>query len=287
MPNTSNNYDIFLGGAGTSSNNANAFPLTTGGGGSGLSTWEVVDDTDWTAQATSTLLTGAGTIVVGSKSVIVSTIGTPAANTTQVVNGSGLVHTGGGTAGSGGTSVRWDVGPSNFNPGEEILLEVVVGNVFFNSINCFHCFGLGSGTNFSNLDWLGGEILSNASGSVLVNHIVRGYSTGGGARTFSMATNVTTNTNYVVQIWYDGQYSARVAIADGFTDLLPQPVIGATAPFDANFDIGNAGTGAAVAPTASVAGIFGSALRASMGIAQQAGGWTIKRTRLSRPTRMV
>lgn len=287
MPTESNNVFNFQGNTNTSSNNANAFELTVGSSGPTLSTWNVVDDFDWTAQSTSSLLTGAGTITVGGKSVVVSTIGTPAANTTQVVNGSGLVHTGGGTAGAGGTSVRWDAGFASFNPGEEILLEVVVGGVFFNSINCVHSFGLGSGTNFSNLDWLGGQILSNAAGSVLVNHIVRGYSTGGGARTFSMATNVATNTDYIIQIWYDGQYSARVGIADGFTSLLPQPVLGAVAPFDANFDIGNAGTGAAVAPSASIAGIFGSALRASMGIANQAGGWTIKRTRLSRPTRMV
>ena len=145
-------------------------------------------------------------------------------------------------------------------------------------------WGIGSGGHFSQVEWHGLQIQSLA-GNVTTNHNARGFSTSGGARSVTMAAAQPISTNYLVQIWYDGTYCSRVAVLEGQTTFLSQPVVGAAAPFNVALDIGNVGTQTA-APQANVSGVFATTLRAVCGIGSDEGSFTLKRHRISRPTRM-
>lgn len=284
MPNTSNNYDIFFGGTGTASNNASAFPITVSAPPT-PTVWETIEDYDWSAQATSAVLNGAGTSVMGGKSVTGVTVGGTPVYTTQNINGQGLVFTiVSGLAASGGAVCRFDLVPANYNPGEDLLLEMLFTGVSFTVAGVQQIWGIGSGGHYSQVDFHGIRATSLA-GNTTANHEARGYSTAGGARTVTLAAAQPISTDYLVQVWYDGTYCSRVAVLEGQTTFLPQPVVGAAAPFDAALDIGNVGVQTA-APQANVNGVFATTLRCIIGIGIDEGAFTLKRHRISRPTRM-
>jgi hypothetical protein len=287
MSTTSNNYDIFLGGTSTSSNNASAFPLLVSAPTPPPTApvWETVEDYDWSAQSTSTVLTGAGTATMGGKSITASTVGGSPTYTTQNVNGSGLVFTiASGLAGSGGAAFRFDLIPANYNPGEQVLLEMLITGATWDFANANFFWGIGAGGHYSQVEWHGLQMQAVA-GLTTVNHIARGFSTSGGARSVTIAAAQPISTNYLVQIWYDGMYCSRVAVVEGQTTFLSQPVVGAAAPFNAAFDIGHTGCSTA-APQADLLGVFASTLRCICGGGTEEGGFTLKRHRISRPTRM-
>jgi hypothetical protein len=286
MSTTSNNYDIFLGGTGTSSNNASAFPLLVSAPPSPTApVWETVEDYDWSAQATSTVLTGAGTATMGGKSITNVTVSSVPTYTTQNVNGSGLVFTiVSGLAGSGGAAFRFDLIPGDYNPGEQVLLEMLFTGASYTVAGVQQLYGIGSGGHYSQNEWHGVQLQSQA-GNITANHNARGYSTSGGARSVTMASAQPISTDYLVQVWYDGTYCSRVGVLEGQTSFLSQPVVGAAAPMNALLDIGNTGTQTA-APQANENGVFSSALRCICGIGTDEGSFTLKRHRISRPTRM-
>lgn len=289
MSTESNNVDVFQGNAITSSNNVNAFPVTIVSSTPPSPTppvWETIEDFDWTAQATSAVLTGTGSATIGGKLINQLVVaGTPTMNT-QCVNGTGLVHTATGLAGSGGSAIRWDLIPGNFNIGEPVLLEMLYTGVTYNTTGTLHCWGMGSGGHYSQVEWLGVQSQAIA-GLTTANHIARAFSTAGGSRTITMAAAQPVSTNYLVQVWYDGAYSARVAMIEGQTTFLSQPIIGQSSPFNGSLDTGICGTGGSTSPQVSLNGIFATTMRCIIGVATQNGSFTMKRYRLSRPTRMV
>jgi len=288
MSTESSNADAFQGNDNTASNNVNAFPITIISSTPptpGTPVWETVEDYDWSAQATSAVLNNAGTSTMGGKSITSSTVGGTPTYTTQNVNGSGLVFTIiSGLAGSGGAAFRFDLVPGNYNPGEQVLLEMLFTGTIYTVAGVQQIWGIGSGGHFSQVEWHGVQLISQA-GNVTVNHNARGFSTAGGARSVTMASAQPISTDYLVQVWYDGTFASRVAVLEGQTSFLSQPVVGAAAPFNASLDIGNTGCQTA-APQANLNGVFATVLRCVCGIGSDEGSFTLKRHRISRPTRM-
>ena len=290
MSTESNNADAFQGNTTTptASNNVNAFPITIISSTPPVTApvWETVEDYDWSAQATSTVLTGAGTSTMGGKSITNVTVSSTPTYTTQNVNGSGLVwDVTAGFAAGGGAVFRFDLIPADYNPGEQVLLEMLITGAAWDFANANFFWGIGAGGHYSQVEWHGLQMQAVA-GLATVNHIARGFSTSGGARTVTIAAAQPISTNYLVQIWYDGMYCSRVAVVEGQTTFLSQPVVGAAAPFDAAFDDGHTGCSTA-APQADLDGVFASTLRCICGGGTEEGGFTLKRHRISRPTRMA
>ena len=251
-----------------------------------LPTWETVEDYDWSAQATSGVLTGAGTSTMGGKSITTSTVGGTPTYTCQNINGSGLVFDiASGLAGSGGSAFRFDLIPGNFYSGEEVLVEMLFTQVAFDVTGVQMLWGIGSGGHYSQVEWHGLQIQSLA-GNVTTNHNARGFSTSGGARSVTLASAQPISTDYLIQIWYDGTYASRVAVLEGQTTFLSRPVIGQAAPFNVALDVGNTGCQTA-APQANLNGVFASTLRCVAGIGTDEGTFCLKRHRISRITRMV
>lgn len=289
MSTESNNADAFQGSITTSSNNASAFVTTV------ISSipsppsppaWELVEDYDWSAQATSAILNNAGTAVIGGKSVTAATVGGTPTYTTQNIIGQGLkFHIVSGLAGSGGSSFRFDFTPGDYLPGEQVLVEMLFSNVTYTVAGVQMLLGIGAGGHFSQVEWHGVQIVTLA-GNVTANHNARGFSTAGGARTVIMAPAQPVSTDYLVQIWYDGSFSSRVAMLEGQTTFLTQPVVGQASPFSALLDIGNTGCQTA-APQANTNGVFSTTFRCICGIGSDEGQFTLKRHRISRPTRMI
>jgi hypothetical protein len=247
--------------------------------------WVTVEDFDWTTQSTSSALVGVGTATMGGKSVTNATVAGVPTYQTQVVNGQGLVFTiSAGLSGSGGASCRFDLVPANFNPGEQLLLEMLISDVSFSATGLTQLFGIGSGGHYSLVEWQG-VLLRSLAGNVTTNHESRGYSTSGGARTVTVAAAQPMSTDYLVQVWYDGTYASRVGVVEGQTTFLNRPVVGAAAPFDVALDVGTTGCQTA-APAANADGLFASTLRCICGLGSYAGSFALRRYRLSRPTRM-
>lgn len=247
--------------------------------------WVTVEDFDWTTQSTSSALVGVGTATMGGKSVTNATVGGTPTYQTQVVNGQGLVFTiSAGLAGTGGASCRFDLVPANFNPGEQLLLEMLISDVSFTVAGVLHLFGIGSGGHYSLVEWQG-VLIRSLAGNVTTNHESRGYSTSGGARTAVLAAAQPISTDYLVQVWFDGTYASRVGVVEGQTTFLNRPVVGAAAPFDVALDVGNTGC-QTTAPAANANGVFASTLRCVCGIGSDEGSFALRRYRLSRPTRM-
>lgn len=247
--------------------------------------WITVEDFDWESQATSAALVGVGTATMGSKSVTNATVGGTPVYQSQVVNGQGLVFTiSSGLAGSGGASFRFDLGPANYNPGEQLLLELLISDVSYSVAGVLQMFGIGSGGHYSLVEWQG-VLLRSLAGNVTANHESRGYSTAGGARAAVLAAAQPISTDYLVQIWYDGTYASRVGVVEGQTTFLDRPVIGAVVPFDVALDVGTTGCQTA-APQANANGVFASTLRCICGLGSDEGAFALRRHRLSRPTRM-
>ena len=290
MSTESNNADVFQGNTTTptASNNVNAFPITIISStppAPGTPVWETVEDYDWSAQATSTVLNNAGTATMGGKSITSSTVGGTPTYTTQNVNGSGLVFTiVSGLAGSGGAAFRFDLVPGNYNPGEQVLVEMLFTGASYTVAGVQQLWGIGAGGHFSQVEWHGVQLQSLA-GNITVNHNARGFSTSGGARSVTMAAAQPISTNYLVQVWYDGTYCSRVGVLEGQTSFLSQPIVGQSSPMNGSLDIGNTGTQTA-APQANLNGVFASVLRCVCGIGSDEGSFTLKRHRISRPTRM-
>jgi hypothetical protein len=288
MSTESSNADAFQGNDNTASNNVNAFPITIISSTPPVTApvWETVEDYDWSAQATSTVLTGAGTATMGGKSITNVTVSSTPTYTTQNVNGSGLVFTiVSGLAGSGGSAFRFDLVPGNYNPGEQVLVEMLFTGVSYTVTGVQQLWGIGAGGHYSQVEWHGVQLQSLA-GNITANHNARGFSTSGGARSVTMAADQPISTDYLVQVWYDGTFCSRVAVLEGQTTFLSQPVVGAASPFNASLDDGHTGCQTA-APQADLLGVFASTLRCVCGIGTDEGGFTLKRHRISRPTRMV
>jgi hypothetical protein len=288
MSTESSNADAFQGNDNTASNNVNAFPITIISSTPptpSAPVWETVEDYDWSAQATSTVLTGAGTATMGGKSITNVTVSSTPTYTTQNVNGSGLVwDVTAGFAAGGGAVFRFDLIPADYNPGEQVLLEMLITGATWDFANANFFWGIGAGGHYSQVEWHGLQMQAVA-GLTTVNHIARGFSTSGGARSVTIAAAQPISTNYLVQIWYDGTFCSRVAVVEGQTTFLSQPVVGAAAPFNAALDTGHTGCSTA-APQADLLGVFASTLRCICGGGTEEGGFTLKRHRISRPTRM-
>ncbi len=283
----SNNADAFQGNLTTASNNASAFVttvITTIPSPPSPPTWELIEDYDWSAQATSAVLNNVGTSTLGGKSITTATVGGTPTYTTQNINGQGLVFTiASGLAGTGGASLRFDLIPGNYNPGEQVLMEMLFSQVNYTVTGVQQLWGIGAGGHFSQVEWHGLQIVSLA-GNVTTNHNARGFSTAGGARTITLAAAQPISTNYLVQVWYDGTFASRVAVLEGQTTFLSQPIVGQAAPFNAALDIGNTGCQTA-APQANPNGVFATILRCICGIGSDEGSFCLKRHRISRPTR--
>jgi hypothetical protein len=290
MSTESNNVDAFQGNTTTptASNNVNAFPITIISSTPptpSAPVWETVEDYDWSAQATSTVLTGAGTATMGGKSITNVTVSSTPTYTTQNVNGSGLVFTiVSGLAGSGGSAFRFDLVPGNYNPGEQVLVEMLFTGVSFTVTGVQQLWGIGAGGHYSQVEWHGVQLISQ-TGNITADHNARGFSTSGGARSVTMAADQPISTDYLVQVWYDGTFCSRVAVLEGQTTFLSQPVVGAASPFNASLDDGHTGCQTA-APQADLLGVFATTLRCVCGIGTNEGGFTLRRHRISRPTRM-
>ena len=288
MSTESNNADSFQGNANTASNNVNAFPITIISAAPptpGTPVWETQEDYDWSAQGTSAVLNNAGTSTLGGKSITAATVGGTPTYTTQNINGQGLVFTiVSGLAGSGGAAFRFDLIPGNYNPGEQVLVEMLFTGAIYTVAGVQQLWGIGSGGHFSQVEWHGVQLQSLA-GNITVNHNARGFSTSGGARSVTMAAAQPISTDYLVQIWYDGTYCSRVAVLEGQTTFLSQPVVGQASPFNGSLDIGNTGCQTA-APQANVNGVFAATLRCVCGLGSDEGSFTLARHRISRPTRM-
>lgn len=288
MSTESNNADAFQGNANTASNNVNAFPITIISAAPptpGTPVWETQEDYDWSAQGTSAVLNNAGTSTLGGKSITAATVGGTPTYTTQNINGQGLVFTiVSGLAGSGGAAFRFDLIPGNYNPGEQVLVEMLFTGAIYTVAGVQQLWGIGAGGHYSQIEWHGVQLQSLA-GNITVNHNARGFSTAGGARSVTMAAAQPISTDYLVQVWYDGTFASRVAVLEGQTTFLSQPIVGQASPFNGSLDIGNTGCQTA-APQANLNGVFATTLRCICGIGSDEGSFTLRRHRISRPTRM-
>jgi hypothetical protein len=288
MSTESNNADAFQGNANTASNNVNAFPITIISAAPptpGTPVWETQEDYDWSAQGTSAVLNNAGTSTLGGKSITAATVGGTPTYTTQNINGQGLVFTiVSGLAGSGGAAFRFDLIPGNYNPGEQVLVEMLFTQTNYTVAGVQQLWGIGAGGHYSQIEWHGVQLQSLA-GNITANHNARGFSTAGGARSVTMAAAQPISTDYLVQVWYDGTYASRVAVLEGQTTFLSQPIVGQASPFNGSLDIGNTGCQTA-APQANLNGVFATTLRCICGIGSDEGSFTLRRHRISRPTRM-
>jgi hypothetical protein len=288
MSTESNNADAFQGNANTASNNVNAFPITIISAAPptpGTPIWEAQEDYDWSAQATSAVLTGAGTATLGGKSITNVTVAMSPVYTCQNINGAGLVFDiTSGLAAGGGACFRFDLIPGNYNPGEQVLVEMLFTQVTYDFANTQMLWGIGAGGHYSQIEWHGLQLQSLA-GNITANHNARGFSTAGGARSVTMAAAQPISTDYLIQVWYDGTYASRVAVLEGQTTFLSQPIVGQASPFNGSLDIGNTGCQTA-APQANLNGVFATTLRCICGIGTEEGQFTLKRHRISRPTRM-
>ena len=288
MPTSSNNVDNFQGNTATSSNNGYVFPVTitsTSPPPPSTNVWTTVDELDWSAQATSSVLTGAGSLVAAGKTITAYVVGGTPTYTTQVVNGTGLVfNVSAGLAGTGSCGFRYDLDTSLFNIGEPILIDYVCSGITAWGTDGNIHSGVGNGNNFSNGEAYGINPTATVGPLLTVN--ARRYSTVGGASTAAMATGLAQPTDFAGQILYMGNVGAFVAAISGGTDYLTRPVLGNAAPFDAGSVTGNLGSDsrAATAPASEV--IFGTNLRAIFGVGGRNMQLVLKKIRLSRQTRM-
>ncbi len=271
-----------------------AFNTSTGGSGGGGGTtivyqngWSTVDELDWMAQATSSVLSGAGSAVMGGRTVTTYTVGGTPTYTAQVVNGTGLVfNVSAGLAGTGSCGFRYDLDTTLFNTGEPILVDYVIGNVTAWGTDGNVQSGVGSGNNFSNGEHYG--VNPTAAAGPVCNLLARRYSTVGAASTVTMTggASIAQPTSFSAQVLYMGNVGAFVACKAGSTDYLTRPVLGNASPFDATAVTGSLGSDAR-SPSASASEvIFGSTFRFIAGIGGRNMNMELKKVRLSRMTRM-
>lgn len=252
-----------------------------------LNSWSTVDELDWMAQATSSVLSGAGSAVLGGRTVTTYTVGGTPTYTAQVVNGTGLVfNVSAGLAGTGSCGFRYDLDTSLFNTGEPILVDYVIGNITAWGTDGNVQSGIGSGTNFSNGEHYG--VNPTAAAGPVCNLLARRYSTVGAASTVTMTggASIAQPTTFAAQVLYMGNVGAFVACKAGATDYLTRPVLGNASPFDATGVTGSLGSDAR-SPSASASEvIFGTNLRMVCGIGGRNMNMELKKVRLSRQTRM-
>jgi len=267
------------------------FDPTTGVNGGAIvppstgNSWVTIEDFDWTQQATSAALVGAGTATMGGKSVSNTLISGVPTYQTQCVNGTGLLFTGT-AAGAGGAVFRYDLDATQVNPGEPFLLELLLGSVnFVGGANTQFYAGYGTSGHISQGEWNGSYVLVNAG--LDTNMISRGYSSVGGARTVTIGFGKPQSTDYLVQVWYDGGAMGRLGSKHAQTTFLAQPLIGSATPFAAGMNYGTTGTGGAITPTnADLRGIISNPIRVICGFSINSLTFALKRHRFSRPVRM-
>ena len=287
MPTTSSsNAYAFVGDSITSSKNVDAFPIITASTPSpSTNSWNTVDEMDWSAQATSSVLTGAGSLVAAGKTITAYVVGGTPTYTTQVVNGTGLVfNVSAGLAGTGSCGFRYDLDTSLFNTAEPILIDFICSNITAWGTDGNIHSGVGNGNNFSNGEFYG--INPTATVGPLLTMNARRYSTVGGAATVAMATGLAQPTDFAGQILYMGNVGAFVATISGGTSYLARPVIGGAAPFDAASVTASVGSDSRAPTTPASEVIFGTNLRAVFGVGGRNMNLVLKKIRLSRMTRM-
>ena len=285
MPNTSNNYDIFLGSTSTSSKNADVFPITTSTPSPSTNAWSNIDEIDWSAQATSSVLSGAGTLVAGGKTITAYLVGGTGVYNTQVVNGQGIVFScTSGQAGAGSCGFRYDLDTTLFNVAEPILVDYVVSGITAWGTDGNVIGGIGNGNNFSNGEHYGVTGAATAGPAVALQ--ARRYSTAGGVATANMATGVTQPTDMAFQILYMGNVGSFVACKSGATDYMAAPVIGNASPFDATGVAGSIGSDSRSPVATATEVIFGTTFRFILGVATRNMSCTLKKIKMSRMTRM-
>jgi hypothetical protein len=285
---SSNNVDNFIGNSNTSSNNANAFPVTVGSSGPTLASWNTVDELDWTTVATSAILSGAGSAVIGPKTVTNATVGGVPVYQTQAVNGQGLVFTIiSGLAGSGSACFRYDLDTTLFQPGEMILVDLVISGITDMGSSGTQIWGFGNGANFAAGEWYGTQVV--ATSATLETAYVRRESASGGVVSQALQTGITQNANWAVQILYDGYVGAWTNMKEGATDYLTRPAIGSATPWAAGSGyIGHSGTTSAIAIGSGFQqGQFGTTMRIICGCGTVNTDMTLVKHRLSRLTRTV
>ena len=287
MPTTSSsNAYAFVGDSITSSKNVDAFPIVTASTPSpSTNQWNTVDELDWSAQTTSSLLSGAGTLVSAGKTITAYLVGGTGVFTTQVINGAGIVFTCvSGQAGSGSCGFRYDLDLSLFNTAEPILVEYVVSGIASWNVDGNIFGGIGNGNNFSNGEHYG--VNGAATAGPLMAIAARRYSTVGGVATANIATGLAQPTDMSFQVLYMGNVGAFVAAKSGATDYMTKPVIGAASPFDATGYAGSLGSDSRAPVATATEVIFGSIFRMICGVGTRNMSMTLKKVRLSRLTRM-
>lgn len=284
MPTTSSsNAYAFVGDSITSSKNVDAFPIVTASSPSAGNVWNTVDELDWSAQTTSSILNGAGTLVSAGKTITAYLVGGTGVYTTQVINGAGLQFScTSGQAGSGSCGFRYDLDTSLFNTAEPMLVEMVFSGITAWGTDGNIFSGIGNGTNFSNGEHYG--VNGAATAGPLASLVARRYSTAGGVATANIATGLAQPTDIAVQVLYMGNVGAFVASKIG-TDYMTRPVIGAVSPFDATGYAGSLGSDARSPVGTATEVIFGTTLRIVCGVGTRNMSMNLKKVRLSRMTR--
>lgn len=287
MPTTSSaNAYAFVGDSITSSNNVDAFPIVTASTPSpSTNQWNTVDELDWSAQASTSVLNGSGTFTSAGKTITAYLVGGTGVYTTQVINGFGIVFTCvSGQAGSGSCGFRYDLDTSLVNVAEPMLVEYVVGGISAWGTDGQVITGIGNGNNFSAGEHYGCTPLATAGPAL--NLQARRYSTVGGVSTVSMASGVAQPTDMAFQVLYMGNVGAFVACKAGATDYMARPVIGAAAPFDATGVAGSLGSDSRAPVATATEVIFGTTLRMTCGVGARNMSMNLKKVRISRMTRM-
>ena len=257
----------------------------TGGGTVYQNAWNTVDELDWSAQATSSVLSGAGTLVAAGKTLTAYLVGGTGVYTTQVVNGSGVVFTcTSGQAGSGSCGFRYDLDNTLFNVAEPIRVDYVVTGITAWGTDGNVLGGIGNGNNFSNGEHYGVTGAATAGPALALQ--ARRYSTAGGVATANMATGISQPTSMACQVLYMGNVGAFVAAKSGATDYLASPVIGNASPFDATGYAGSLGSDSRSPVGTATEVIFGTNFRFILGVGTRNMSCTLQKIRLSRMTRM-
>jgi hypothetical protein len=101
------------------------------------------------------------------------------------------------SAAGGGAAFRFDLIPADYNPGEQVLLEMLITGATWDFANANFFWGIGAGGHYSQVEWHGLQMQAVA-GLTTVNYIARGLSTSGGARSVTIAAAQPISTNYLL-----------------------------------------------------------------------------------------
>ena len=148
-------------------------------------------------------------------------------------------------------------------------------------------WGMGNGANFSAGEWYGCQV--TATSATLETASNRRQSASGGVATNPIQIGITQNSNWAIQILYDGYVGAWTNMKEGVTDYLTRPVIGSATPWAAGSGyIGHSGTTSQLSIGSGFQqGLFGTTMRVICGCGTVNTDVTLVKHRLSRITRMV